>query len=410
MSQHQIDILKRTLQREKEARKQAEKILEDKSRELYLTSQELKKSNQKLEELLGEKSAQLKGVFENINDAYLVMNIKGEVLKMNDVAIDLFGYNIDKEKLNVISLIYKDDYKYAMSSFNELLKKGKFTNYTARVITKNKNVLWVHINASIIYDNNKPIAAQGIVRNITEDKKTRALIEAQKGKLDMTVKALKKSNDELQEYAHIVSHDLKSPLRSINALTAWIKEDNKGKLDAPSLQNIELIETTLEKMEQLISDILEYSSVGANANDNQKVNLNTLVEDLKKVLYIPENISIEMITKLPTIRGDRIKFQQVFQNLISNAVKFNNKDKGLIQIDYIECISYYHFSVKDNGIGIEEKYHKKIFKIFNSLNSSKDSSGIGLSIVKKIVDLYQGEIWLESTLNEGTTFHFTIKK
>lgn len=411
MSQHQIDILQRALLREKAARKQAEKILEDKSRELYVTSQELKESNDKLEDLLDEKRSQLRGVFENINDAYLVINTKGKVLKMNDVAIDLFGYNVEKERLNVISLIYKEDYKYAMSSFNQLLTKGKFTNYTARVITKNKNVLWVHINASVIYDNKKqPIAAQGIVRNITENKKTRAFIEAQKEQLDITVKALEKSNDELQEYAHIVSHDLKSPLRSINALTAWIKEDNKGKLDEPSLQNLGLIETTLEKMEHLISDILEYSSVGNTADDTQKVNLNTLVEDLKKVLYVPENISIKIVDKLPTIKGDRVKFQQVFQNLISNAVKFNDKDKGLIEIGYLEHTSYYQFSVKDNGIGIEKKYHKKIFKIFNSLKNSKDSTGIGLSIVKKIINVYQGEIWLESTLNEGTTFHFTIKK
>ena len=113
---------------------------------------------------------------------------------------------------------------------------------------------------------------------------------------------------------------------------------------------------------------------------------------------------------MPTVKGDITKFQQLFQNLISNAIKFNNKDKGLIEVNFTENKSFYQFEIKDNGIGIEKKYHDKIFKIFHSLNDSKDSSGIGLSIVKKIIDLYDGNIWLESEPEIGTTFYFTIKK
>ncbi len=163
-------------------------------------------------------------------------------------------------------------------------------------------------------------------------------------------------------------------------------------------------------MEQLISDILKYSSIGSTHNDAEEVHLHTLIEDLKLVLFIPENISVQILKTLPIVKGDKVKFQQIFQNLIGNAIKFNDKEEGLITIDYEEKKSYYQFSVSDNGIGIEKKYHDKIFKIFNSLKQSKDSSGIGASIVKKIVDLYQGDIWVTSELNKGTTFHFTIKK
>lgn len=698
MSQEQIDILQRALQREKAARKASEKILEEKSLQLYNTAQELKDVNQQLEHLLDEKTSQLQGIFENINDAYLVMDLNGNVIKMNDAAIDLFGYDIEKEKINVVALIYNEDYGYAMRSFNELKTKGAFTNYTARVNTRNKGVRWVHINASVVFDKQKkPIAAQGIVRDITEAKRTAKLIEDQRQELDVIVenssfgivltqnvniirtnetfqnalgytkeellnltikdvslkedypiskdyivkleageidnfvidkryrkkdnsilwaktnvsavrdqtgnikyqvaiieditvereksliinminevaksilgkvdiyeiaheithniahylntedcviyivdqekntveqiaaygektdkdgsiinkivmpigegivgtvaktgkpeliantdldkryitdtikrhselvvpilsdekvigiidsehhqknyftqkhletlqnvasivsmqlksainirerqnaenqnkilvKELEKSNNELQEYAHIVSHDLKSPLRSIEALTSWIKEDNKGKLDETSLKNFSLIEMTLEKMEQLISDILEYSSIGATSDESEEVNLNTLIDDLKQVLYVPENISIDVVNNLPIIKGDKIKFQQVFQNLISNAIKFNDKEKGHIIIDYKDEKSYHQFSVSDNGIGIDKKYYDTIFKIFNSLKQSKDSSGIGLSIVKKIIDLYKGNIWITSKVNEGTTFFFTIKK
>ncbi len=404
MSQDNIDILQRALKREKSARKAAEKILEEKSLELYNTAQKLKEANEKLELLLEEKTSQLQGVFENINDAYLIMDLEGNALKMNDAAIDLFGYDISKEKLNVINLIYKPDANYAFKSFKELRKKGAFTDYTARIITKSKSIKWVHINASVIYDKKKmPIAAQGIIRDITDAKRTASLIEEQKRKLA-------KSNDELQEYAHIVSHDLKSPLRSINALVSWIKEDNEGKLDTASLQNFTLIETTLEKMEQLISDVLSYSSIGSEENEKIDVDLGGVIKDLIKILYVPEHISINILNPLPTVKGYKTKLQQLFQNLISNAIKFIDKDKGLIEIECKALKNHYQFSVKDNGMGIDKQYHKKIFKIFHTLNESKNSTGIGLSIVKKIVDLHDGDIWLESEPGKGTTFFFTLKK
>ena len=221
---------------------------------------------------------------------------------------------------------------------------------------------------------------------------------------------LEKSNDELQEYAHIVSHDLKSPLRSIYALVDWLKEDNKGKLDDGSLENFGYIEATLERMEQLISSVLNYSSIGANNCEITNVDLNDMVHDIINILYVPEHIEIKLLKTLPIVNGDRTKFQQLFQNLIGNAVKFMDKDRGLIEIDFKEQKKHYEFSIKDNGIGIDKKFHKKVFKIFHSLKESKDSTGIGLSIVKKIVNLHDGKVWIDSELNIGTTFYFTLKK
>jgi PAS domain S-box-containing protein len=691
MSQDQLDIYKRALHREKQARKDAEKILEEKSRDLYQTSQ-------KLEGLLDEKSNQLQGIFENIVDAYVVLDINGNVLKFNEAANELFGYNIDKESVNVENLIFKEDYEYAMISFAKLLSDGYFKNYEARIYTKSKDVKWVHINASVVRDkDNTIIAAQGIVRDITETKRINEVVEEQKSQLDaivqnsslgimlfqkgnilrandsiqktlgynekelsklsvkditfpedfrksqelitkmeaseidnffiqkrynnkngsviwaktnvsavrdtkgkikyqvalledvtyereqsvkldlinnvakallgkmdiyeiaweitnniaeylesqdcviyivdwdkntleqiaaygnkinkdneienkivlqigegiagsvaksgnaeiindtsknnryivddknrlseitvpiisdgkvigildaehslknyfteehlktlisiasfvaiqlksainlrerekaefknaLLVKALGKSNNELQEYAHIVSHDLKSPLRSIDALVSWIKEDNKGNLDDTTIRNFELIGTTLEKMEQLISDILIFSSIDNDIENISEVDLNEIIADLKQLLLVPSNLSIKILNKLPTIKGDKTKLQQLFQNLISNAIKFNDKEKGLIEINVKEAESHYEFSVKDNGIGIDKKYHNNIFNIFHSLNKSNESTGIGLSIVKKVVDFYKGEIWLESEPNKGVTFYFTLNK
>lgn len=226
----------------------------------------------------------------------------------------------------------------------------------------------------------------------------------------LLLEQLKKSNDELQEYAHVVSHDLKSPLRSINALLYWIKEDNQGKLDDSSLANIGMIESTLESMEQLITGVLEYSSISGSSNNDMIVDLKEVVNEILAELEIPDNFNITVAHKLPEFQGDKTRLKQLFQNLISNAIKFNDKERGELDIDVLEKKTHYQFSIKDNGPGIDKKFNDKIFEIFQSLGTNKDSSGIGLSIVKKIVDQYQGDIWLDSEIGKGTTFHFTLRK
>ena len=234
--------------------------------------------------------------------------------------------------------------------------------------------------------------------------------EKAEAKNTQLLQELEISNNELQEYAHVVSHDLKTPLRSIDALVSWIKTDNKDNFDTITLQNLELIEITLETMEQLISNVLEYSSAGFNTEKISEIDLNLILEDVKKILYIPKNTTINILKKLPILKGEKTKFQQLFLNLISNAIKFGNKENNIIEIDVIEKEKFYQFSINDNGIGIDKKFHDRIFKVFHFLNKSDKSTGIGLSIVKKIVNLYHGDIWIESELGKGTIFYFTIKK
>jgi light-regulated signal transduction histidine kinase (bacteriophytochrome) len=191
---------------------------------------------------------------------------------------------------------------------------------------------------------------------------------------------------------------------------SWIKDDNQGKLSHDTLDNFKMIDATLEKMELLISDILEYSSIINNNDSPTEVDLNNVMEDIVTLLHFPDHIVFNVKKPLPKLIVDRVKIQQLFQNLISNAINYCEKERGFIEVDYQEGIDEYTFSLKDNGIGIDKEYHQKIFQIFQSLNEKEESTGIGLSIVKKIVDLYNGRIWLESSLGEGTTFFFTIKK
>ena len=199
--------------------------------------------------------------------------------------------------------------------------------------------------------------------NIREREKTEA-------KNIQLLEELEVSNDELQEYAHVVSHDLKTPLRSIDALVSWIKTDNKDNFDTITLQNLELIEITLETMEQLISNVLEYSSAGFNTEKISEIDLNLILEDVKKILYIPKNTTINILKKLPILKGEKTKFQQLFLNLISNAIKFGNNENNIIEIDVIEKEKFYQFSIIDNGIGIDKKFHDRIFKVFHFLNKS----------------------------------------
>lgn len=235
-------------------------------------------------------------------------------------------------------------------------------------------------------------------------------LEAQNEKNRLLGK-LEQSNEELQNFAHVVSHDLKSPLRSMSALVSWILEDNADKFNPETDKNFDLLLTKMEKMDNLINGILEYSSIDKVDHLYQSVDLNKLVQDIVKILHVPDNFEVKVLNRLPVIQTNKFKIQQLFQNLISNGIKYNNKENGLIEIDVIENDTFYVFSFKDNGIGIDPKYHKKIFEVFETLGeANKDSTGIGLSIVKKIIDFIDGDIRLESKLGEGTTFYATIKK
>ncbi len=228
---------------------------------------------------------------------------------------------------------------------------------------------------------------------------------------ELLLKDLEKSNKELNDYAHVVSHDLKSPLRSINTLINWIKEDANGELEAPILKNLDLIDQNIEKMDNLISGILEYSIISDKSrNLESDIDVNILIEDITHLIHPPDHITISTHHKLPVIYADVSRIKQVFQNLMNNAIQAIDKEKGEIIIMYEEIPNFWKFGIKDNGRGISKKYHNKIFQIFQTLDDQKKSTGIGLSIVKKIVEFYNGKIWIESEEGQGTTFYFTLKK
>lgn len=241
------------------------------------------------------------------------------------------------------------------------------------------------------------------------DNQTKEIIEINKQK-DKLVSNLERQNQELNDYAHMVSHDLKSPLQSIDALTTWIKEDYAESLGDGGKEIINLIRENVEKMDTLIQGILEYSTIGKVEKKVFDVDLNTLLEDLVLTLENPNDVKIHIPNKLPVVSGDFYRLELLFSHLLQNAIKFNNKEEGFVEIDFVDEKDFFKFSIKDNGKGIEKQFFDKIFIAFQKLENDYKSTGIGLSIAKKIVEAYKGEIWLDSKLNKETTFYFTIKK
>jgi PAS domain S-box-containing protein len=550
MSKQEIELLQRALDRQVKARKEAEKILESKSKELYDTLHYLREDNNRLKGLLQEKTSELEGVFFNIPDPYLVINLKGQVIKMNQAAKLFLGFDTEKEDFYAAQLVHHEYLMATLQSFGLLQEVGILKNFKTKINIKSGGSRFVQVNANLIYDaSGMPIAAQGVLRDVTNEEEVSAILEEQKEALkdsqkrleavisdlqaqkekyssiianmnlglvevdnedlvqlvnksfctlsgytekelygnklgqllhvsdpkiilvhqknrlkgisdtyevnvqvkggqkkhwlisgaprynekgqvigsigihlDITeqyelseqkeqlLKDLESSNEGLQEYAHIVSHDLKSPLRSISALASWLEEDFGDKLGPAGLSQLNLMQDKIASMDQLITGILRYSSIGSEKARFEICPTLKLVQQLKATIYWPEQIALRFNGTMPSIKADKTQLQQLFQNLLSNAISHMDKPKGQIEIGYNDLGDLHEFSVKDNGIGIPKAYQEKIFEIFETLESGKGSSGIGLSIVKKIVQLHGGTIWVKSEYGAGATFYFTIKK
>ncbi len=219
-------------------------------------------------------------------------------------------------------------------------------------------------------------------------------------------------NTELKDFASIISHDLKAPLRGIKTLANWILEDCKDKFDEKANEQMHLLLGRVERMYNLIDGVLQYSRVGRVNEGQVTVDLNQFVQELIDMVAPPENIEVTIEDKLPAIWCQESHMMQLFQNIVVNAIKYMDKSQGKIKIGVLEENNFWKFSVSDNGPGIEEQHFERIFKMFQALSVKEDfeGTGVGLTVAKKIVDLYGGKIWVESVVGEGSTFFFTLPK
>ena len=223
---------------------------------------------------------------------------------------------------------------------------------------------------------------------------------------------LKRKNEELDQFAHIVSHDLKAPLRGIDNVVSWIEEDHSSEISPKVNEYLQIIKGRLVRGENLIRGILSYARVGKEKQDIEYLDLNELIGEVTETLSVPIGFRIKIIAKLPVMYTEKLPLLQIFTNLIGNAIKYNHKNDGEIKIYHREHPSHYEYFVQDDGPGISKSYHHKIFVIFQTLQErdSLESTGVGLAIVKKILDDRNQSIYLVSEEGKGAIFSFTWPK
>jgi len=232
-------------------------------------------------------------------------------------------------------------------------------------------------------------------------------------KLDKSFKELERKNKELDQFAYVVSHDLKAPLRGMYNIINWIDEDCGEQISYEMKKYHTMLKGRIERLENLIAGLLEYARIGRTEGKMEKVDVSELINEIKE-LVVPPDFNFMVHEPLPVFYTDKLRLQQVFMNLISNAVKYQgleNKNKSIV-VSCIEEEGEYHFSISDTGIGIPKKYHDKIFVMFQTLREKDqtESTGVGLAIVKKIIEEKKGSIKVQSDIGQGASFVFTWPK
>jgi len=253
---------------------------------------------------------------------------------------------------------------------------------------------------------------QEIAHRIRAEEEIRALNADLERRVKERTAVLETVNKELQDFAYVVSHDLKAPLRGIAHLAQWLVKDYGDQFDEDGRKMIALMVGRANRMENLIEGILQYSRIGRADMNEGSIDLQHLVPTVIETLSVPKHIHIAIHGKFPVVCYNPTRMTQVFQNLIGNAVKFIDKPEGNITVSCQDQGDSWLFRVADNGPGIDARYYDRIFKIFQTLaaRDQLESTGIGLTLVKKIVEWYGGKVWVESTVGEGSVFLFTLPK
>ncbi|MDY6857532.1 MAG: PAS domain S-box protein [Thermodesulfobacteriota bacterium] len=362
----------------------------------------------RLESEIRETKAFIESILDSSIDGITTLDNKGYITYISRRTQDMFNiklrYNEDELIGKHISEFYVRGIEEAKKIYNLLIENGgRLYNYETELTSKDGFIRPIIVSVSQLKDGGgKVIGTLGIYKDISERKRLEQEIAHR--------------NEELENFVYTISHDLKSPLVSLQGFASILKEDFANKIDEDGKHYLERIEKNANYMEELIADLLELSRVGKAEGAYEETDLSKIAEDIKdEMISQLEKGGISFITNdtLPYVYCNRKRIRQLLENLISNSIKFMGEEKSpFIEVGCEDRGRFFKFYVKDNGIGIEEKYHEKIFLIFQRLREidGVEGTGIGLSIVKRIVENHGGKIWVESERGEGTTFYFTLPK
>jgi PAS domain S-box-containing protein len=243
----------------------------------------------------------------------------------------------------------------------------------------------------------------GVHTDVTTERRVQAQREA-------LIRALERSNRDLDQFAYVASHDLKAPLRGISNLSSWIEEDLAAVATPEVREQMALLRGRVHRMEALIDGVLQYSRAGRVKADPERVDTGALAREVVELLAPPPPARVEVADGMPAVTAERVPLQQVFLNLVGNALKYAGRADAVVRVGWnADATGWYRFSVADNGPGIAPQYHERVFGIFQTLQSRDrvEGTGIGLSVVKKIVEAQGARVWVESAEGAGATFHFT---
>jgi len=354
-------------------------------------------------------SKKYKSIIENMNLGLMEVDNNEIILNVNNAFSNMCGYSPEELVGFKARDILLDDKKQEYMQQKVISRQeGVKDLYEMEILTKTgETKYWLISGGPNTNINGEIIGSIGIHLDITELKMLNI-------KADSLINDLTVRNEELSHYAHIVSHDLKTPLRTISTCLNWLLEDNTDTLDKESKGYIDTVEEAINDMDKLISSTLQYTEIRTSRKvAAEQLQLQTVVDSI--ISFLTKNkksaFNFNVVKPLPVINLTEVKARQVFQNLIENAYKYRDETKNsFVNIDWKEDNGFYQFSIQDNGIGIGQEHFDLVFEAFKKLNNRTDSSGIGLFIIKKVITSGGGKIWVESEKGVGTTFFFTIPK
>ncbi|PSN12636.1 PAS domain-containing sensor histidine kinase [filamentous cyanobacterium CCT1] len=359
-----------------------------------------------------------RAVFEQAAVGMARLDLEGHWIQVNQKLCDILGYQ--PEELighHFQAITYEGDKHQDEHYYQQLLTKQTPCQLEKRYLRKDGTPLWTLVTVSVESDDTSgPSAFIAIIEDIEDRKAAREELLHRADEmantnlvLAHTTAMLEQRNAELDQFAYVASHDLKAPLRAISNLAEWLGEDLGNQLPPENQRQLELLRSRVDRMEALINGLLEYSRVGRRQRSIVAVDLNDLLSNVVDSLAPPQSFTVDVPPDLPTVYSHKTALGQVFANLINNAIKHHHRDQGTVRVSWRSHGKWLEFAVADDGPGIAPQYHDKIFTIFQTLKARDDfeSTGVGLAVVKKIIEAEKGRVWLTSTVGEGTTFYFT---